>query len=98
MGGVSRADLASIVAKISGESVSESAVSLWLAAKSEPSRRKVFAIEEALGCNPGTLSRHLGYLPVNAVPATSIEEALVAAGVPKALRGPLLAAIEAGVR
>lgn len=96
---MSRGELAARVAEISGESVTESAVSLWMTAKSEPTRRKVFALEQALGVAPGTLSRHLGYLPVDAVPAADIEQSLQAAGVPKGLRGPLLAAIrEAGAR
>lgn len=99
MGKMTRAELAAEVAKLSGETVTESAVSLWLTAKSEPTRRKVFAIEKAVGCEPGTLSRHLGYLPVDAVPPADVEQALQAAGVPKGLRGPLLAAIrEAGAR
>lgn len=93
LGDQRRDDFAAAVAELSGESVTESAVSLWLGAKSEPSRRKVFAMERVLGVPPGALSRHLGYLPVEAVPARNIEDALVAAGVPKDLRRALIAAI-----
>src|SRR5688500_13111052 len=69
LGTTPRKELAAQVAKLSGESVSESAVSQWITGTNEPTRRKVFAIEKALGVQPGTLSRHLGYLPVDAVPA-----------------------------
>lgn len=41
----------------------ESAVSNWVAGRDEPRPQTVFAIEEALGLQPGTLSRHLGYVP-----------------------------------
>lgn len=80
MVGWTRDELAEAVAKESGESVSVSALSLWLSAKAEPSRRKVFALEKVLGCKPGALSRHLGYLPINARDVVSVEDALEADG------------------
>src|SRR5438128_717120 len=48
-------------------SVSQPAVSDWINADSEPAPEMVFAAEKALGQPPGTLSRHLGYLPPAAV-------------------------------
>lgn len=43
-----------------------SAVNQWIACTSEPSREFVFAAERVLSLPPGALSRHLGYLPINA--------------------------------
>lgn len=41
-----------------------SAISYWTTAKSEPEPELVFRAEAALGVPLGTLSRHLGYVPV----------------------------------
>jgi transcriptional regulator with XRE-family HTH domain len=76
LGPLPRRALCDQVALHSGESVTPQAVSLWLRAQSEPSRRKVFALEKALGAAPGTLSRHLGYLPPEARPSRAVVEAL----------------------
>jgi len=44
--------------------VSPQMISAWLLRKtSSPEPAKVFAVERALGLMPGTLSRHLGYIP-----------------------------------
>lgn len=51
---------------------SQSTVSAWMHGK-KTRPVVVFAIEDILGLDPGTLSRHLGYLPVvtkGATPAT----------------------------
>lgn len=52
----------------------------WAELKAEPSPAEVFAIERILEIPPGTLSRHLGYLPPEARSAapfkTTFEEAL----------------------
>jgi transcriptional regulator with XRE-family HTH domain len=93
--GMSRADLASHVALKSGESVSEAAISQWTTGKNEPTRRKVFALESVLGVPPGSLSRHLGYLPTDAVPAVSPEEAIAAdTSLLSDTRAMLIAALE----
>jgi transcriptional regulator with XRE-family HTH domain len=76
LGSLSRRALCERVAMHSGESVTPQAVSLWLLAQSEPSRRKVFALEKALDVAPGTLARHLGYLPPEARPRRTVLEAL----------------------
>jgi hypothetical protein len=39
---------------------------------------KVFALEKALGCHPGELSTHLGYLPLSA--AGTVEAAIIRSG------------------
>lgn len=44
--------------------VTPSTISNWSTAKNEPDPQQVFRTETALGVPPGTLSRHLGYLPV----------------------------------
>ncbi len=41
----------------------QSSVSGWINGKYEPAAETVFAIERALGLEPGHLSRPLGYLP-----------------------------------
>lgn len=56
----------------------ESTVSNWCAGRDEPRPRAVFAIEETLGLQAGTLSRHLGYLPVAEWEAVSLEAAILA--------------------
>jgi transcriptional regulator with XRE-family HTH domain len=43
--------------------VSEAAVSYWVAGQRVPDPDTVFALEQLLGCAPGELSRHLGYVP-----------------------------------
>lgn len=43
----------------------QSLVSAYEAGDHEPPREVVFAIEDALGLSGGSLSRHLGYLPVD---------------------------------
>lgn len=92
--GLDRKQFAAAVAKISGEGVSPAAVSQWTTGKNEPSRRKVFAIEKVLGEKPGALSRLLGYLPLEAKPAVTVEEALQAdATLPPGVRNLLLAAV-----
>ena len=52
------------VAQILG--VTEAAVSYWLAGQRVPDPDTVFALERLLGCAPGELSRHLGYVPAEA--------------------------------
>lgn len=59
-----------------GEQVNPTSVSQWAAGTHEPSREKVWAMESVLGMKPGTLSRLLGYLPVNARSITSVVEAI----------------------
>ena len=42
----------------------QSSVSGWINGKYEPAAATVFTIERSLGLDPGSLSRPLGYLPV----------------------------------
>lgn len=56
--------------------VSQAAVSGWVTGKSEPTRAKVFATEKALKLKPGSLSSILGYLPKDAKPIRTVEEAI----------------------
>lgn len=46
-----------------GHPVTGSVIGAWERGENAPGREKVFALEQALGCNPGWLSQHLGYLP-----------------------------------
>lgn len=55
----------------------QSSVSGWINGKYEPAAETVFTVEQCLGVEPGTLSRPLGYLPVEPVARTiSIEGAI----------------------
>lgn len=72
-----------------------SAVTQWIDGETEPTRDKVFAIEAALKVAPGTLSRILGYLPVTAVAARSVPDAIRAdRTLPEEARGLLLKVYE----
>lgn len=57
---------------------SRSTVMSWLRGRVEPSRPKVVAIEQVLGLKPGTLSRHLGWLPLNAGQVPGVETSILA--------------------
>lgn len=76
LNGWSRERFAIAVEDTSGESVSVNAVRLWLAGTTEPTRAKVFAMEKVLGLPAGAMSQHLGYLPVEAVPSLTVEDAI----------------------
>lgn len=56
--------------------ISGSAVSQWIAGKTEPGPDRVFAAEQILDLKPGTLSRILGYLPTTAKDVASVEDAI----------------------
>lgn len=49
--------------------VSQPSISAWLSGESKPEADVVFEIERVLELPPGHLSRHLGYLPIEAVKA-----------------------------
>lgn len=53
-----------------------SAVTMWVNGDTEPTRPKVWAIEQALGTKPGTLSRLLGYLPLEARTVATVAGAI----------------------
>ena len=55
----------------------QSSVSGWINGKYEPAAHTVFEIERSLGLDPGHLARPLGYLPVDASGAVSVESAIV---------------------
>lgn len=65
------------VARIEGldSPIAQPQISKYLTGDSTPEPRRVFAIEAALGLNPGTLSRHLGYVPTEVSPATTVADA-----------------------
>lgn len=80
--GRSRAWLGAEVARLElGEGArpyTASAVTMWVNGDTEPTRPKVWATEAALGAKPGSLSRLLGYLPVDARPVTTVADAIEA--------------------
>jgi transcriptional regulator with XRE-family HTH domain len=57
---------------------SQSVISQWISSTHEPSPTRVFAVERHLDLRPGQLSRLLGYLPVDAVPALDVPSAVSA--------------------
>jgi transcriptional regulator with XRE-family HTH domain len=55
----------------------QSSVSGWINGKYEPAAATIFTIERSLGLDPGSLSRPLGYLPVEpAARPISVEAAI----------------------
>lgn len=48
----------------------------WLRRPEIQPPSRIFAIERALDLRPGTLSRPLGYLPVDASPVLTVEDAI----------------------
>lgn len=48
----------------------------WTRGLNEPSRPQVALLERELGCQPGELSAHLGYLPISAIEDVSVETAI----------------------
>lgn len=83
------------VARIEGrdEPYGQGTVGGWLKV-GPPRPAQGFAIEKALKEKPGALTRLLGYLPLDAKPALTIEAALEADGsIPPGDRSILLAAI-----
>lgn len=59
----------------------QSSVSGWINGKYEPVAATVFGVEQCLGMDPGSLSRPLGYLPVEPVSRTVSVESAIAQSV-----------------
>jgi transcriptional regulator with XRE-family HTH domain len=54
--------------------IGQSTISAWVADRATPSHSVVFRVEAALEVAPGSLSRHLGYLPLDgSQPATVLD-------------------------
>ena len=56
----------------------QSSVSGWIHGKYEPVAATVFCVERCLGLEPGSLSRPLGYLPVEPMSSTVDVETAIA--------------------
>lgn len=70
--GVYQADLADTLGTTQGT------ISGWVTGKSEPETpEKAFAVERALDLQPGTLSRHLGYVPPDLDAVMTVEAAVL---------------------
>jgi len=64
-----------------GFSITDTQVDRWIKGVSEPQRPMVTALEQLCDLSPGALSRHLGWLPLNAGKAAkvaTVEEAVMA--------------------
>lgn len=72
---VSGTDVAALAAAVG---VRERTIRSWTRAERRPAPDVVFALEERLAVTPGTLSRHLGYLPVGREAAEALAGATVA--------------------
>lgn len=59
--------------------VKQNTVSRWVSGEAVPDPWTVFDVERALKLEGGTLSKHLGYVPVGAVPRCTVPEAIDAA-------------------
>jgi transcriptional regulator with XRE-family HTH domain len=66
------------VASDKGGESGRNSVNRWILGKNEPSRPKVQAIEAVLELEAGTLSRHLGWVPVGAKDVPTVEAAILA--------------------
>jgi hypothetical protein len=66
--------------RAAGYPVHQTSMSQWCAGQTEPQRRMVFEMERQLHLVSGLLSRHLGYLPVDAVDlaVSDLETAMLA--------------------
>ena len=83
-----------IGAHLGVKAVAQTTVSSWLSATTNPGAEQVFAMEVVLGFRPGQLSRHLGYLPVDARhEAPTTEGAIRNEPIPQAAQRALLAAL-----
>ena len=63
--------------------ITQSAISAWKYGNAEPSPGTVFRIEQVLGAEPGTLSMHLGFLPMAASGACGVSFDAVIANDPR---------------
>lgn len=64
-----------------GFSITDTQVDRWIKGVSEPQRPMVTALEQLCDLNPGALSRHLGWLPLDTGKAgktVTVEEAVMA--------------------
>ena len=71
------ADLSRRLAEV-GVERHEQTVGQWCKGLAEPRRSEVFAIERVCEVEPGTLSRHLGYVPVDADPTVTLDQLIAA--------------------
>lgn len=82
-----------------GSVYTQPTVSGWLDKIDVQPPQRVFLIEQALGLKPGTLSRQLGFLPVDARSVRSVPEALAAdVRLDEISRRILLGAYEQAIR
>jgi len=56
--------------------VSQGTISTWLSGNARPQPEGVFAVELALDLPPGSLSRHLGYVPYVEDPVIDLRDAI----------------------
>lgn len=55
----------------------QAAVSAWVGGKTQPDMDTAFLVERTLGVRPGSLTRHLGYLPPDAVKSVATVESSI---------------------
>lgn len=58
--------------------IGQSTISAWVADRATPSHTVVFRVEDALEVVPGSLSRHLGYLPLDASQPSTVLDCIEA--------------------
>lgn len=97
--GLEQKQVAVLLTTETQESVAAPSISQWARGTHEPSRDRVFALEKVLGLKGGSLSRHLGYLPVAARSVTSVADAIEAdSALTEGAKAMLLAAYREAVR
>lgn len=62
----------------SSRQAAQSAAQSWMTGAVEPLRPKVVELEQFLELEPGALSRHLGWLPINAPAMPDLEATVLA--------------------
>ena len=63
---------------LAGMEKTQSSFAHWIRGESEPSRPEVLTLEEICQVEPGQLSRHLGWIPLEASTDVTVEEAVLA--------------------
>jgi transcriptional regulator with XRE-family HTH domain len=74
--GLTQAQLRRDLEEALGDTIHQTTVSNWVAGKHEPSRTQAILLEEFLRAAPGSLTRHIGYLPLTAHPTIDVIDAI----------------------
>lgn len=76
--GWTQAKLGAEVARLLDEPgpIAQATVSNWIQGNNRPTPERAFAVEEAMDCAPGSLTKLLGFIPAHAVHVESVVAAI----------------------